>query len=212
MSKAQTEIVSIILIVAIALGLTASVYTWGLPLIQKRQDTSKMNSVSGFFDQNNINSLPTEIELVANNGGEKTLTFDVDGVWNLSETENSISFFTHSLISNICIAGSGSCPDWVSLTPGATCPPTYGIIGVDKSSVVCANVVPLGNGFGITYKVYFRGLADISVTKGSSIILFSESGVTSSTGKSIRISRDSMYTDTISGIPISLTKIKILLG
>ncbi|MHA1743418.1 MAG: hypothetical protein ACTSV6_04105 [Candidatus Heimdallarchaeota archaeon] len=209
MSKAQTDVISAVIIVIIAIGLVSSAYLWGLPLIQKRQDSALAERVFNSFSQTNENSLSSKIEFIANNGGEDTFFLDVNGLWVLDQAENSISFTFFSRASNI---GSSA---WVPLTTGATCPPTSGTVGIDKPSVVCARADALGNGYNITYKIWFRALNE-STSRGYKIVLlpYSASVPQTSTGKSVRIFRGNVYTDTTSipGQTLIVTEIKILFG
>ncbi len=225
-SKAQSDIVTAILIVVIALGLVATAYTWGLPLIQKSQDTGVVERISSFFDQKNTNSLPSRIEFVANNGGEQTFSLDANGGWILhacpsneipscnpspddiaSNEFNSIEFKFFGKVTNIA-SGVG----FVSLTPGASCPPGKGILGQDKSSVVCAKADSTGDGYTITYKIYFRELEEAGSTRSFKIDLTKhESSLYSSNGKSLKISRQSIEQVSSGGKTLIIPEIKVLL-
>lgn len=225
-SKAQSDVVTAILIVVVALGLVGTAFTWGLPLIQKRQDTGVVERISSFFDQKNANSLPSRIEFVANNGGEQTFSLDADGGWilhacpsneipscnpspdDIAKNEfNSIEFKFFSRVTNIA-SGAG----FVSLTPGASCPPSEGILGQDKSSVVCAKAEATGDGYTITYKTYFRELAEAGSARGFKIDLTKhESSLYSSNGKSLKISRQGIEQVSSNGKTLIIPEIKILL-
>lgn len=216
MSKAQADIISTVLIVIIAIGLVSSTYLWGLPLIQKRQDAALAERVSNYFTQkeNSLSSLPNLIEYVANTGSEETFSLDVNGLWVLDQNQNSITF---TFFSRASVIGS---TDWMSLTTGATCPPSPGTIGPDKPSVVCARADTLADGYNVTYKVWYRQLNESSGTRGYKILLTLHSGATESTGKYVRIFRDSITycspPDPMcagSGLQtLIITKIKILFG
>ena len=112
--KGVSTIIAAVMIVAIALGLTATAYTWGVPLIQKRQEASTTERVYSQFVQTNQNSLPKIIEDVANNRGVKSFTIGADGVWVLNPTEESIEFTFTSKTANIAT----NTPNPISLTPG----------------------------------------------------------------------------------------------
>ena len=77
--KAAVDIVSVLLIVVFAIGLFATVYAYGLPLIQKRQDASLADTVDSLFNPDNVNSLATKIIDTANNGGQETFSVQVPG-------------------------------------------------------------------------------------------------------------------------------------
>lgn len=225
-SKAQADVVSAILIVIIALGLAATAYTWGLPLIQKKQDTAVVDRVTSYFDQNNGNSLPSRIEFIANNGGEQVFNLDAEGFWvinpcppsdlsacnpspavDVTKENNSLQFTFFSKISNVATQSG-----FISLTPGASCPPAEGILGKDKSSVVCAKAEPVHDGFDITYKVWFRELAESAAPRGYKIDLTRhESSAYNTTGKAIRILRQANNQVSVGGKTLIIPEIKILL-
>ncbi len=183
-SKAQVSIITAILIVVIALGLTSAALTWGLPLIRKRQDEALVKRIGSHFDQDNPSSLPRKIEFIAEVGrGEETFSLDKGGLWILNETGNWIQFMFFSRATNIA-AG-----DWVSLTtpkPKAGCPPPSGDLGIDKASVICAKAELVGDGYNIYYRVWYRPLNE---SEGRSFkISLIATGVTSSTTKKVGIS------------------------
>ncbi len=219
--KAQSDIISAFIIIIIVLTLVGTVYTWGLPLIQKRQDTTKADRLYSYFSIDNPNSITRKIEYIANNGGEETFSIDMDGVWFLhtcpvgegdncldaTEANNSLDFITFSKVSNI-----GVNVGWVPLS-GPGCPPSVGDIGVDKPSVVCARADSLQDGFNLTYRVWFRELSE-SADKGYKINLVKrEGGPLSSTGRSVRISRRGLHTcpESECGKTLVITEIDILL-
>ena len=220
-SKAQSDIISALIIIIIVLTLVGTVYTWGLPLIQKRQDTTKVDRLYSYFSTDNPNSLTRKIEYIANNGGEETFSIDMDGIWILhtcpvgegdncldtTDANNSLEFTTFSKVSNIGVNAG-----WISLS-GSSCPPNVGDVGVDKPSAVCARADSLQEGFNLTYRIWFRELSE-SADKGYKINLVKHgSGPLSSTGRSVRISRKGLHTCPASecGRTLVITEIDILL-
>jgi hypothetical protein len=190
--KAVSEIISVVMIVVISIGLISAAYMYGLPLIQKSQDKSTLERIISFFDYYNPSSLPQKIEFVANTGSTEVLTLDAQGVWEVhpfnenSPLNNSIVFSFFSKVTNI------NTDQLISLTSGASCPPTGGTIGKDSFSVVCLTGKPVFDGFNITYFVFLRNLTSTS-GETYSIQLISSTGITTrSTGKTIRISRQSI--------------------
>jgi hypothetical protein len=168
---------------------------YGLPLIQKSQDKSTLERVISFFDYYNPSSLPQKIEFVANTGSTEVLTLDAQGVWEVhpftdGTLPNSVVFSFFSKVTNI------NTDQLISLTPGATCPPLKGTVGKDSFTVVCLAGKPVYDGFNITYIVFLRDLElPINTTYNVtySIQLISSTGITTrSTGKTIRISRQSI--------------------
>lgn len=212
MSKSQSDVVSAMLILMISIGLVYTAFSWGLPLIQKRQDEALVDRVANYFSQQNENSLPRKIEFVAGKGGSDTFNLDVEGVWTLDETENSISFFFSSLASDVTQTG-----EWVSRTEGVDCSfqrsAPLGILGVDKSSIVCVKVDKTADRYEYTYKIWFRELDESDGTKGFKISLVKEAGgVSSSTGKSIKISQGETTQQQQGQKLLTIAKINILLG
>jgi hypothetical protein len=223
--KGVSEILSAVIIIVLAIGLVATGYTYGLPLIKKTQGEAVADRVRSSFDQSSVNSLPSKIEDVANARGTSTFSNNVDGLWKIfacvdkkdfgdgepysgcvdsdnpvnSEfkiVNNSIEFTFSNIVSDIN-PGDG----WQSLTPASTCPPqtTRGTVGQDKSSVVCARADANVHGeYNITYRIHFRELIDPSLSKGFKISLVPDaSSSTISTGKTVRVSFDRVEPITI---------------
>jgi len=203
--KGVSEIISAVLVVLIAIALVAMAYTWGLPLIQKMQSRSVTERVAGYFDPNNPNSLQRKITTVANKGGYDTFKLDVDGIWIIETASNSIQFTFFSKATNLAATG-----DWVALLAGDNCvsPSDSAYLG-SNSFVTCGRADPFGDGYNITYKIWFRELVDPSNPNVRQKIELEVTGPTTSTGKTIGISRGEITT-TPEGLTI--TKVKILLG
>jgi hypothetical protein len=207
--KSQADIVSAVIIVIVALSLVGAAYMWGMPLIQKRQDTALVERAAKHFDRSNVNSLPKKIEYIYQNGGEETFTIDIDGLWSLYPStdnnveNNSIQFSFVSRVTNIAVDEG-----WVPLSTSNTDPIVS--IGEDPS-VVFGRADSSGSMYNITFKTWFREL-DKSPTEGYKIILTRDTaGPLRSTGKSVRISRGSVTPVTQSGKTLIITEIKILL-
>lgn len=224
--KAQADVISAVIIIIIAITLVSAAYMWGIPLIRKRQDTALVERAYKAFDRNNFNSLVRKIEYIYKNGGEDTFTLDINGVWTLypcpsiegggctcdstspcNAINNSLRFtFFSSTMSNIAV-GKG----WVPLSSPNIDP--IGTVGVDDPSVVLARADKYGDGFNITYEIWFREL-DESPTKGYKIGLVDPNPggpvVKSSSGKSLRISRGAIR-QISDGKILIITEMKIFL-
>lgn len=207
--KGQSDIVSVIMIVVISLGLVSSALMWGLPLIEKRQDTVILERTDKAFDLNAANSLPRLIETVAREGGQAVFTLDTKGKWYLDgettgENTNSIRFtFVSSSYKVDQDIG------WIPLSTGN--PSSTGTLGVDEPSVIFSRTDKAQEKFNITYKVWFRELWNAAGTKGYKIVLFAE-GTDTSTGNSIRISRKSEPKPDSTNEKLMITEINILFG
>ena len=216
--KAVSTIIAAVLIVTIALGLTATGFIWGKPLIQKRQEASISDKVYNQFLQTNQNSLPKMIEDVANNRGIRSFTVSADGVWVLNPTEDSIEFSFPSKTANIATDTQNP----ISLTPGVQCTgtsppdspsPSNGTLGQDSSSVVCVSATAQGEYFTIKYKVWFRELNDnpFSPTQGFKINLEQDAGLLTSSSKTVKITFDDSTQQTVGSETLITKKIKILI-
>jgi len=218
--KAVSEIISMILVVLMGVALISTAYMWGMPAISKKQDVSEVERLYRYFDRSNSNSLVKKIEFIARNGGEDSFVSDIKGLWVMHEHDegeedaNSLEFTTVSKVSNIAISNPAMGIGWVALTPGGSCPPETGMVGFDPSYVVCAKAERFGEGFSITYRIWFRELYESTETKGYKINLIKHpSGQLSSSSKSIKISREGVSTCSPPQCEKTLiiTEIKILL-
>jgi Uri superfamily endonuclease len=186
MLKAQADIVSAVIIVLIALSLTSTALLWGLPLIQKRQDSAMVTRVSNLLSR----ELPSKIAYVANVGGSDSLTVDANGVWSLNESKNMLTFTFFSKVSDkavgLWIGGDACGDDGFNETQS-------GVLGVDEPCVVCVRADQLSSGYNIVYQIGCRELK--TETKTYKIELKPLTGVSTSTSKTIRISRGEVRTE-----------------
>jgi len=209
MRKAQADIISAVLIIIMGLGLVSVAYTWGIPLIQKRSDTTVVERTFKTFDANNERSLPKIMQFISNHGGEDVASLDTKGIWflypNNSATpeNNSLQFSFQSKVSNLAV-GQG----WIPLSSGNTNP--IGTLGFDDSYVVFGRADTAPGGYNITYKVWFRKLNETTTNKIYEIDLapLQVSGPLISSGKTVRVSRG----DVNEKQNLITTEIKILLG
>jgi hypothetical protein len=216
MKKAQADMVSVIIIVAISLALASVAYFWGFPLIQKRQDTALVERVDGYFSQDNGNSLPIIIENVANSGGEKTFYANVKGLWILNDSSKGGNYIQFTFMAKASkFAVDSAYP--ISLTKGAQCsqPIENGTIGIDKASIVCVQSNKFGDSINVTYKIFFRDLYENAYSaggRGYRIELKADpSGFEMSKEKSIKISYTGVRQETVNEKTLIIKEIKILL-
>lgn len=215
--KAQSDIISMVMIVIITMGLVGTAYTWGIPLIEKQQSGIIVERLyHNYFDINNANSLPRLIEDVANSDVEgvvRVFTVSETGLWELSgydevgEQNNSIQFTINAKVSNI-----GMDIGWIPMTTGGTCPPITGTLGVDEEGVVCVKAETIENGYKITYRLWSRELEEGGGAKGYKINLVRHAGgPLASTGRTVRITRGSIQSTMEDGKTLKTTEVKILL-
>lgn len=195
MIKAQADIISAVIIVLIAIGLTSSALLWGLPLIQKRQDMALVSRVNNLFTRD----LPLKIKNVANMGGSDFFSVDANGIWILDENKNTLTFTFFSKASDKAVGV------WI----GEECSSSEGFVykngtlGVSEPCIVCARADQMANGYNITYQLGCREVW--GETKGYKLKL-KPVGVTISKSKMIKISKGS-----VSGDNLITTEIEILL-
>ncbi|MEM5766270.1 MAG: hypothetical protein QW423_01390 [Candidatus Aenigmatarchaeota archaeon] len=197
MDKAQADIISIAIIVLIALSLTATALMWGLPIIQKRQDSAIVTRVNNLITQDLI----SKIKNVANTGGSELFYIDVKGGWSIDESKNILSF---TFFSKATDKATGI---WIG---GGECQPNgfngkNGTLGYSEPCVVCMRSDPVIDGYNITYQIGCREIWNPEGTKGYKIELKS-AGIERSISKTIKISQRAVKSDTL-----IITEVEILL-
>jgi hypothetical protein len=220
-NKAVSEVISIVLIAVIGISLLGTALMWGMPLINKQQDKGRIDRITNYFDRENSNSILRKIDFVANNGGQDTISLDVDGIWTVhpwdeaTPSNNSIDFQTFSLVSDIAINSTANQVGWVALTPGGSCPPRSGIVGLDPRYVVCAVAWPYQNGYNVKYRIWFRELDENTGARGYMInVTKHASGPSSSNQKDVRIYRGDQIVcpAQLCGIMKIMTELKVQLS
>jgi len=203
MRKAQTQIVSAILVVVIALFGLSAILPWSINMIQKRKDTKSVDDVYNFFVL-----LDSKIRNVAENGGEERLTLNVPGTLTInpysdiesSSDSNSIIFTFTSKVSNIATG------DWIPLnTPDTNSP---GILGISPAGVIFGKANKEGNDLKIQYKLWYRSLKDSSTNKQFRISIKTPGGQTITTNNGmLKIQRLRSY---LHGESLTITEINII--
>ncbi len=184
MNKGQTQVVSVIIIILVALGAIASVVPWANNMIQKRKDAKSADDVYNFYQK-----LDQTIRNIAENGGEETLELKVDGILsvyplasNNPEFNNSIVFLFSSKVSNVA-AGN-----WIPLnTPNTNATAS---LGIDPPSVIFAKATSSGDRLDVQYRLWYRNLTDTNAGKTFRInLLTSDDQVKRVTTGALRIQR-----------------------
>ncbi len=137
MSKGQQQAVSAVLITGILIGVVASVYYWGVPIIQKSQDRYTLEKSEEFMAK--LNERITEI---ANNGGRDRVTINVPGILSINDGKLSFVIETQGTIY------SGDA--WISLTRSGCDPDVKGIWGTDSPQILCVRSDKAGEAKYIT--------------------------------------------------------------
>ncbi len=158
MNKGQTQIVSFILIILIALLVLASIIPWANNMIQKRKDAKTTDDALNFFQK-----LDQTIRNIAQNGGEETMELKVDGILTIypgsdnSGLNNSIVFLFKSKVANIAVG------EWIPLnTPNTNGTAT---LGIDEPSVISGKAEKAGENLNIQYRLWYRNLTETTTSK-----------------------------------------------
>ena len=198
--KAQTQIVSMILIFLIALAAIALVLPWALTMIQKKKDTKNVDDVYNFFLK-----LDEVIRDVAKNGGEESLTLKVPGILTVYPDpsnhpyNNSITFSFLSKVSNIAV-NVGEIP---LNTPNQNSTAT---LGVDTPSVIFGKANLTDDSILVQYRLWYRTLVDIDGNKFKIVLNTSGNSILNSTLGFIRVQR--LGTRTVDDL--TLTEINVI--
>jgi len=201
--KAQSQVISIIIIVAIALGTIALVLPWTYGMIQKKKDMKSLDDVYYFFQY-----LDETIRDVANNGGEETLILETPGAFTVypessnSPFNNSIVFNFTSKVSNIAQG------DWIPLnTPNMNVTAT---LGIDTHSVIFGKAKKVGDQLSIEYRIWYRELYD--AYGDGYAIHFNTTGnnIKTSTSGFLRVQRLGTKEINVAGKDLTITEIYII--
>ncbi|MCS7123723.1 MAG: hypothetical protein RMJ17_04140 [Candidatus Aenigmarchaeota archaeon] len=156
--KSQSEIVALVTIAVLTITLVSSAYFWGMPLIEKRQSSIKVERLRDMFDVYSFNSLPSKIENAVKGASNQLFSSPIDGIWKVNSSENYISFETIAKSTNIAVEhGWLSIFDSCNISNGK-CERSEGIFGLDKFFCICARADREGEYFRISYKINFRNL------------------------------------------------------
>ena len=198
--KAQTQIISAILVFLVALAAIALVLPWALTMIQKKKDMKNVDDVYNFFLK-----LDEVIRDVAKNGGEESLTLKVPGeltVYPDSSNHpynNSITFSFLSKVSNIAVK-VGEIP---LNTPNQNSTAT---LGVDTPSVIFGKANLTDDSILIQYRLWYRTLVDVDGNKFKIVLNTSENSILNSTLGFIRVQR--LGTRTVGDL--TLTEVNVI--
>ncbi len=160
--KAQSGVVTAVILAGIMVAGISSAYTWGLPLLQKQQDTDKLES-----SLQKMNNIAGEIRKAARRGGSSTIEFDLgEGFLDINVSDNSISYST------VTSAAYVSPDSWVPLNENdmngikeAGLGGKAGTQGKDKPGVIIGKADLQGDEYKTTYKLKYRQLRDPSAGK-----------------------------------------------
>ena len=201
--KAQSQVVSAIIVILIALALLALVVPWALTMIQKKKDMKSLDDVYNFFQ-----TLDKTIRDIANNGGEESLSLKVPGRLEVypasfsSPLNNSIIFSFDSKVSNIAV-GVGEIP---LNTPNTN---ETASLGVDAPSVIFGNATRINDEIRIRYRLWYRTLEDSSNHAYKIVLNTSNDEYLNSTTGFLRIQR--LGSEFIESKNLTITKINVII-
>ncbi|MCX8179295.1 MAG: hypothetical protein N3E38_00960 [Candidatus Aenigmarchaeota archaeon] len=202
--KAQTQVVSVILIIGIAFAAIATILPWSMSMIQKRKDAKTVDDVFNFFLL-----LENKIKTVAQTGGEEVLELKVPGKLTVypystpqplrNEHNNSIYFVFSSKVSNIAPG------EWLCLSTNCNQTAT---LGKDSFGVIIARATKGDDSLLIEYKLWYRDLVDKETGQMYKIFLNTTSNeVASTTIPFLRIQKLRTY----STQSLTITEINIII-
>ncbi|MDY6789537.1 MAG: hypothetical protein SVV03_06275 [Candidatus Nanohaloarchaea archaeon] len=155
--KAQSGVVTAVIIAGILVAGISSAYTWGLPILRKQQDTEKLKSTLGTFEK-----LSNEIQKVARRGGSSKIEFDVgDGILKVNISDNAVVYST------ITSAAYVSTQEWVPLNENdlngieeVGLESRTGTLGRDKPGIIIGKADLQGDEYRTEYRLEYRQLHD----------------------------------------------------
>lgn len=181
--KAQTEIISALLIVGITVAAVSVSYLWGVPIIQKGQSTSQIREAEVL-----MSDIEKAVTDVVQNGGQRSVTLNLQGPLEISEDENSIKY---SIISKK--AGVAR-TEWVPLNDddtfgisGTNQSGNIPIYGTDKEGVIIAKASQLADAYAVDYRLVYREVDDLNNKEGR-ITVLSAVGNNRASGGGIKLS------------------------
>ena len=198
--RAQTQVISVILIIAIAMAAIAAILPWSMSMIQKRKDAKAVDDAFNFFVL-----LDTKIRSIAQSGGEEALELKVPGKLTVypsritQENNNSINFVFTSKVANIAPG------EWICLSTNCNETAT---LGEDPYGVILGKAMKQGDYMTVEYKLWYRQLLDREKNQFYKIILNTTGNdIKTSTSGYIRIQKLRSYTTQ----SLTITEINIII-
>ncbi len=194
MIKAQTEVLTTLLIFVVTLSVVTSVYMFGIPLIEKNKDMATLERAEDF-----IKSLNIKIKGVAN-GGSDQIEFNLPGLFVFNETNENIQVVLKTTGTKYAEGG------WISLSMGNK---TTGRWGIDEPEIIEVRSIKLANKKYIsTFRLKYRQLD--AQQKSYKISLASASGGSLVTGEGHNIILTYAGTSENEGLINTIVKINII--
>lgn len=200
--KAQSQVISVILIISLTIASIATILPWAISMIQKRKDAKAVDDTFNFFIQ-----LDSKIRQVAQNGGEDSISLDIPGKMTvypysvLGEHNNSINFVFSSKSSNIAPG------EWLCLSVNCNKTAT---LGTDNFGVIFGKAEKKDDYLVVEYKLWYRELLDREKNQKYLIILnTTDNNIKSTTVSYLRIQKIKSYN--IQAQSLTITEINIII-
>lgn len=175
MGKAQTEVITLVLISGIIISLVGFAWTWGEPMIQKRSTITQFTSAVRFME--NLDKKITDMAGTCSSDGtcEETLTLPVPGLITLDETNNVI-IYTFDVDQPLITTGEV----FFNTADNGTVA-RYG----ETPSVISLKGQAAHAGYALIFSLRYRELDSNEPLRGYKIQLMSQSGKLSGNSKII---------------------------
>lgn len=209
-NKAQTEIVSTLLIIGVSIATVSVAYLWGVPLVQKGQSTGQLQASEAIMAQ-----IAGAISDIIQNGGQKSISLELEGPLEVSDADNAVIYTI--LTKRAGVASNEWTPMNDDDTFGIAGTPqeqNVGVYGSDKDGVIIARASPADSGFFTEYRLVYRELDDTATKEGQLVVISAPGNNKVLSGKhTLTISREAPSISAIaqSRLEGRLTTTKVLL-
>jgi len=175
--KGLEPIISTILIIGVLSFASLMAYQWGMPMMEKNVDKTKLYNAETF-----LRTLDQKIDDVSKNGGSDQIVFDVPGEISVDPANEKIEF-TLETTGSIYAPGGFACFS-------RNCDLAGGIWGQDTYSVLGAEVIQTNDRYAITkYELIFRNLSVGNYTYLRDIVTVSNTTIPGSKGTRILVTK-----------------------
>ena len=160
--KAQTQIISVVLMTGIIISLVGTAYIWGKPLIEKQTTNTEFKSALRF-----VLDLDEKITDIANSGSGSYRMDIPKGTlkiipYNANDPDNNSIIYTIPVTQPIIY-------DTDTLVLKTSSTDYVGIYGRTEPRIITVNIERTGNIYNLKFKIYYRELD--SPSKGYQIAL-----------------------------------------
>ena len=141
--RAQTQIITYLLLSGLLITIVGVVYLWGIPLIQKNRDINLLQGSEDFMKR-----LDLIVKDVANTHGRNAISFELDGELWFNESENAFRLIVETKGSIYSVGRI-----YFVRNPNET-----GEWGKDEPAILYVDVSPTASGYRQVYVLKYRKL------------------------------------------------------